>query len=275
MGGYLDAVSALIPMGPPKKAMLLGGMGWLTGAAASVTAGLAVEGAVRDASFWRRATVLGAALWPLFAHTLLLDEVAAVERSLTESVEAGRAAVSRIVSRDVSGLSEEHVRQAAIESLAENLSDSVVAPLFWFAVGGLPAVALYRFCNTADAKWGYRTPRWRHAGTVAARADDLLNLIPARLTGLMLWRQTGLPYGALQREACRTPSPNAGWPMAAMALRLGIRLEKLGVYSLGMSGRPPMASDTRAALRLARRCGWAAGLAATLIAGWRGGGWRR
>ena len=78
------------------------------------------------------------------------------------------------------------MRGAAIESLAENLSDSVVAPLLWYVVAGLPGAALYRFANTADACWGYRSPRWRYAGTVAARADDALNLVPARLTALLL-----------------------------------------------------------------------------------------
>ena len=124
----------------------------------------------------------GVALWPLLSSRMLLAEVAAVEAAVRRDLGAGRAALSRIVSRDTSGLTEEEVRGAAIASLAENLSDSVVAPLVWYAAAGLPGAALHRYANTADACWGYRTPRWQHAGRVAARVDDLLNLVPARLT---------------------------------------------------------------------------------------------
>jgi adenosylcobinamide-phosphate synthase len=223
--------------------------------------------------------VLGVALWPLLSGRLLLDEVGAVERALAVDLEAGRVAVAQIVSRDVSGLPEAQVRQAGLESLAENLSDSVVAPLLWFGLGGLPAALAYRFTNTADAMWGYRTPRWRHAGAVAARADDLLNLAPARLTGIGL--TLGDPaaggrtrWAGLRRAASQTPSPNAGWPMAALALRLGIRLEKPGVYALNPTGRPPEPADTAVALRLVRRRIWATVGAAALVAGLRRR-WRR
>lgn len=95
-------------------------------------------------------------------------------------------ALSRIVSRDTEGLSDEEIRGAAVESLAENLSDSLVAPLFWYLVAGLPGAAVYRFANTADASWGYLSPRWRYAGRPAARVDDALNLVPARLTAALL-----------------------------------------------------------------------------------------
>lgn len=268
MGRYLEATQRLMPPAPPLRAASCGGAVWAVGAAAAVSLGVAVERAVATAPPWRRALVRGVALWPLFAHRLLLDEVGAVETALAGDVEAGRAAVARIVSRDTGDLSEAQVRQAAIESLAENLSDSVVAPLLWFAAGGLPAAALYRFANTADAVWGYRTPRWRHAGTVAARVDDLLNLVPARLTGVALAAPRDLlrRRGALRREARRTPSPNAGWPMAAIALRLGIRLEKPGTYTLNLAGRLPTAADTAAALRLVRRRGWALAATCALLA---------
>jgi adenosylcobinamide-phosphate synthase len=146
------------------------------------------------------------------------------------------------------------VRAAAIESLAENMSDSVVAPLLWFAIGGLPAAAIYRFANTADACWGYRTPQWLHAGRVAARADDVLNLLPARLTAVLLADWT-VPRTKLRLEARKTPSPNAGWPMTALALRFGVRLDKIESYTLNPGGRAPGPGDTEAALRLARRRG--------------------
>jgi adenosylcobinamide-phosphate synthase len=264
IGRYLAAAEQLIPAAPPARAALSGAAGWVAGAALAACAGAAVERLAAGGP-GQQALVRGAALWPLFAHRLLLDEVAAVEPALAGSLTAGRAAVGRIVSRDTAGLSEVEVRAAAIESLAENLSDSVVAPLLWFAVGGLPAAALYRFANTADAVWGYRTPRWRYAGMLAARADDLLNLVPARLTGLVLLGRPG-GLAALRREARRTASPNAGWPMAALALRLGVRLAKPGAYTLNPAGRPPTAADTAAALRRARWCGWALAAGCALLA---------
>ncbi|WP_203433100.1 CobD/CbiB family cobalamin biosynthesis protein [Jiangella asiatica] len=258
-GRYLSTAGRRVPAAPRGPAVTAGAVAWAAGATTALVAGRLVERALRGAAPWRRAVVLGVVLWPLFAHRMLLDEVAAVERALIDDgVGAGRAAVARIVSRDVSALTPAQVRQAAIESLGENLSDSVVAPLLWFAAAGLPAAALYRFANTADAVWGYRTERWQHAGTVAARADDLLNLLPARLTGLLLAGGV-VPLADLRREAARTPSPNAGWPMAALALRLGVRLEKPAAYVLGAAGREPTADDTAAALRLAGREFWRAG----------------
>ena len=266
-GRYLSWAGRRVPAEPPGRAVAAGGVAWAFGAVTAYGAGLAVSRAVSRLPRPLRPVVVGVALWPLFAHRMLLDEVTAVERALSDDgVEAGRAAVGRIVSRDVSGLTADEVRQAAVESLGENLSDSVVAPLFWYAVGGLPAAALYRYANTADAVWGYRTPRWQYAGRVAARTDDLLNLVPARLTGVVLAGRS-VSWGRLRAEAARTPSPNAGWPMAALALRLGVRLAKPGVYTLGDDGRAVTAADTNAALRLARDRGWAVAAAAAVVAG--------
>lgn len=267
-GRYLDAVEPMVPAAPPRPATVRGGLAWAAGMALAVTAGAAAERAIRRAPRVLRPAALGLALWPLLSCRLLLDEVAAVERALAVDLHAGRAAVARIVSRDVDALSEAGVRQAALESLGENLSDSVVAPLLWFAVGGLPAAAGYRFANTADAMWGYRSPRWRHAGRVAARADDLLNVLPARLTGLAL-AAPGVRRRDLARAARATASPNAGWSMAALALRLDIRLAKPGAYALHSDGRSPVAADTAAALRLVRRRAWAAVVGAAVVAGIR------
>lgn len=282
VGRYLRGVASAVPANPPLRAVTTGGLAWAAGATTALAAGIAAERTAARLPPISRAVVLGIALWPLFAHRMLLDEVAAVEDALADDLEAGRTAVGRLVSRDVTELTATQVRQAAIESLAEKLADSVVAPLMWFAVGGLPAAALYRYANTADAMWGYRTPRWRHAGTVAARADDVLNLIPARLTAGALsvlpfhdhrvspeTHQKPVIMRRLRAEAGRTPSPNAGWPMAAVALRLGIRLEKPGVYRLSPTGREPTTHDTRAALRLARRVGLAAAGVAAVVAGLR------
>ncbi|MFY3385573.1 adenosylcobinamide-phosphate synthase CbiB [Paracidovorax sp. MALMAid1276] len=205
------------------------------------------------------AALLAALLKPLMAWRMLHDEVLAVEVAQGQSLAAGRTQLARLVSRDVSALNADQVRESAIESLAENLNDSVVAPLFWFALLGLPGAALYRFANTADAMWGYPGMRggryWQWAGKWAARADDVLSWVPARITALLLVLSAGgLPLPALVRQARKTPSPNSGWPMAAMALALNVRLAKPGVYTLHGSGRRAGPLDTR---RAARLCGHA------------------
>jgi len=220
---------------------------------------------------WLAALALGLLLKPLLAWALLRDEVLAVEQALGQSLAAGRAQLARLVSRDVSQLDDAQVRESAIESLAENLNDSVVAPLFWFALLGLPGAALFRFANTADAMWGYRGVRpldgvardWRWAGKWAARADDVLGWLPARLTALLIGLLGGLRgWRALAAEARRTPSPNGGWPMAAMALVLGVRLRKPGVYALNDTGRTPETADTLRAATIGSRTALAAALLA-------------
>ena len=216
----------------------------------------AIEQAVRALLV---ALVLGVLLKPLMALALLQTEVRAVEAALQESLDAGRARLAWLVSRDVTQLSAEEVRQSAIETLAENLNDSVIAPLFWFVLLGLPGAALYRFANTADAMWGYpglrgegeRQRYWQWAGKWAACADDVLSWIPARITALLLaLAGGGLSLRRLAQEARKTPSPNSGWPMAAMALALGVRLSKPGVYCLNDSGCAPTAGDAAQAQKI-------------------------
>lgn len=155
-----------------------------------------------------------------------------------------------LVSRDVSQLDKSQVAAATIESVTENTSDSIVAPLFYFAVAGLPGALAYRFVNTCDAMLGYRTERFEWLGKPAARLDDLLNLIPARLTALLILAVGGLMYRRLRSAAaiwwrdCRlTASPNAGHPMSAAAGVLGVELEKVGHYRLGSGQRSPEAAD--------------------------------
>ena len=206
------------------------------------------------------AGVLGLLLKPLLAWAMLKSEVLAVEAALNPAhggaLAAGRERLSWLVSRDVSELTEAQVRESAIESLAENLNDSVVAPLFWFVLLGLPGAALYRFTNTADAMWGYpgvyKGHNWQWAGKWAAHADDVLSWVPARLTAVLLALGAGyLALYALRREAAQTPSPNSGWPMAAMALALGVCLQKPGVYALNVRGREVQASDVPRAIKYA------------------------
>ena len=246
------------------KAFWLGALAWIGGAAlVLIVATILQTGVVWmiDLGGWALAgLLLGLLLKPMLAWALLKSEVLAVEQALSNpqngSLEAGRERLRWLVSRDVTALSETQVRESAIETLAENLNDSVIAPLFWFALLGLPGAALFRFANTADAMWGYpgvyQGSNWAWAGKWAARADDVLAWVPARITALLLVVVTGVvSLAKLRTEARRTPSPNSGWPMAAMALALDVRLGKPGGYVLNGEAPAPQAQDTARAIRLA------------------------
>ena len=278
MGNYLKICGRVTVRCPPPLAFALGALAWALGAASVV----ALAWGLQALAFrlWAQAaqTLLGGA-WPewrvgagsvlmlllmgavlktLFSWRMLRDETSAVEAALQQSLTAGRERLSWLVSRETAALSESEVRESAIESLAENLNDSVVAPIFWFVLLGLPGAALYRFANTADAMWGYRGVRhgvnWEWAGKWAAWADDALSWLPARLTaGLLALVVGGLGLRTLRREAGKTPSPNSGWPMAAMALALGVALRKPGVYTLNPAGRAPQAQDTALAQKYASK----------------------
>lgn len=275
MGQYLGFFGPRLTALPPGPAFIGGALALLLGALLSAALALSLEMLLMQAlrpwaglpGLLLCALALGLLLKPLLAWRMLAEEVQAVEAALQESLEAGRARLARLVSRDTRALSAAEVREAAIETLAENLNDSVVAPLFWFALAGLPGAALYRFANTADAMWGYRDQReW--SGKFAARADDVLSWLPARLTGLLMIPLWQLPR--LLREAGRTPSPNSGWPMAAMALTLGLSLGKPGVYRLNEAGAPPEPAHMAQALRRARLTLWrCSGLLVLLALGWR------
>jgi adenosylcobinamide-phosphate synthase len=184
------------------------------------------------------AEVLVAAI--LLAQRSLAEHVAAVATALRQGLPQGRTAVSMIVGRDVSALDDEGVARAAIESAAENLSDGVVAPAFWLLVGGLPGLLVYKLINTADSTIGYRTPRHELFGWAAARADDLLNLIPARLTAILIALVGGgrRAWHVARRDARLHRSPNAGWPEAAMAASLGVKLAGPRVYHGRRSNDP-------------------------------------
>ena len=264
MGRYLGFMGRRVAPAPgatrpgPARAFVQGALAWGLGAALVSAVAVALALAVQAWAWWAQALALGVLLKPLLSWRMLRDEVLAVEGALGESLATGRARLAWLVSRDVDALDASQVRESAIESLAENLNDSVVAPLFWFLVAGLPGAALYRFANTADAMWGYRGERqgrdWTWAGKWAARMDDILSWLPARITAALLMGAGGcVALGALWREARRTPSPNSGWPMAALALALQLRLRKPGVYTINEAGHAPEPADTTRAIVLAAR----------------------
>ena len=220
-------------------------------------------------------TAIGLVVLAVLAGTLLAqrsleEHVAAVAAALeTQGLDGGRKAVSRIVGRDPQSLDEAGVSRAAIESLAENFSDGVVAPAFWLALAGLPGGVAYKAINTADSMIGHRTPRHLAFGWAAARLDDLVNLPASRLSALLLVAGAALMPGAsadgawraVRRDARRHRSPNAGWPEAAVAGALGLALAGPRSYGgvmvddvfMGEGGRREAdATDIRKALRLYR-----------------------
>jgi len=212
--------------------------------------------------------VLAFAAASLPAQRSLDGHVAAVAAALDQGLAEGRRAVSMIVGRNPESLDEAGVARAGIESLAENFSDGVVAPLVWMALGGLPGAALYKAVNTADSMIGHKTERHLAFGWAAARLDDLVNLPASRLAAVFLTvaaaivpgASAGGAFAAVRRDARRHTSPNAGWPEAAMAGALGVSLAGPRVYgttrieaaTMGDGRRDLGAADVRRALTLYR-----------------------
>lgn len=281
MGHLLGWIGQRLPSGPPTRAFTAGTLGWFSGALLSVliaclaqivllgllmnTQLLSVASASESNGmlFVRLNQILMVAgvslliailLKPMLSLRLLLEEGIAVENAIARSLTAGRKQTARICSRDTSAMDATALRETAVESLSENFADSVVAPLFWFTIAGLPGAALYRWANTADAMWGYRNAQYEWSGKFAACCDDVLNWLPARLSAVALW-----PVGQekkLRLEAKRTPSPNGGWPMAATALILGVCLRKPGVYVLNTEGRLVDNTDIARTAKLVTRASW-------------------
>jgi len=199
---------------------------------------------------------------PGLAQRSLHDHVAPIGRALAaDDLDAARALVGRIVGRDVAVLDRAGIARAAIESLAESFCDGIVAPAFWLVLGGLPGLWAYKALNTADSLIGHREPRWRAFGWAAARADDGANLLPARLAGALLCLAGGRGWRIMRRDARKHASPNAGWPEAAMAGALGLRLAGPIAYDgavqdkawIGDGREDADATDIVRALRIYRR----------------------
>jgi adenosylcobinamide-phosphate synthase len=259
IGAILASGRAALARGGRVRLVLAGGMLVIATAGVAACAAWVVD--VAAASLGPAGVLLQAlALKSLFAVRGLVRAANAVAAQLARGdVTAARAVVGRdLVSRGTATLDEAQVASATIESVAENLTDSVLAPVLCFLTFGLPGAAVYRVANTADAMIGYREGVLEYFGKVAARLDDLLNLLPARLAALALVLAAPLSgadmAGALRvlrRDRGRTASPNAGWTLAAMAGALGVTLEKPGVYRLG-DGRPPQAKDIARSLHIFR-----------------------
>lgn len=214
---------------------------------------------------WVQIVLVGVLAWPLVALRSLHDHVAAVATPLlARDIAAARDAVSRIVGRDPAVLDEAGIARATIESLAENASDGIVAPVLWGALFGLPGILGYKAINTLDSMIGHRSERHEAFGWAAARIDDVANFIPARLTGflfMLLAPRRSEALSCMMRDARRHRSPNAGWPEAAMAGALGVRLSGPRIYHgsitnepwLNEGARDPLAADIGEGLKVYRR----------------------
>jgi adenosylcobinamide-phosphate synthase len=264
MGSGIAAGRRALCHGGKARLFVGGALVTLGVAAASVAAGVALT-ALAARLGPARPVLEGLALWLLLSLRGLVDAARAVAMPLARGdIAAARELVGfHLVSRPTATLTPDEVASAAVESLAENLTDALVAPVCFYLVFGLPGAAAYRAINTADAMIGYRDGALEWFGKFAARLDDVLNFVPARVAAL------GLVVGAaaagedargaargLRRDGARTASPNAGLTMAAMAGALGLTLAKRGAYTLG-DGRPPTAADVGRAVRVV---GWAAAL---------------
>lgn len=263
IGALVDRLEARWNHGTPAERRRRG-----VAATAVVVAVAAVAGAVLSVLLpggGEGLAVTALVAWPMLATRSLHDHVAAVAAPLEAGDLAGaRKAVAAIVGRDPQALDEAGIARAGIESLAENSSDGVIAPLFWGLALGLPGLFAYKAINTLDSMIGHRADRYRDFGRFAAQLDDLANWVPARLTGYLFCLgapRPGAAIAAMRREAPGHRSPNAGWPEAAVAHALGVRLSGPRRYGDEVADEPwlnprapdPAPRDLRRALALYRR----------------------
>jgi adenosylcobinamide-phosphate synthase len=268
-GRFVQVLESRAPRGDPRTELFAGACIAAGGIAVSLIPALALEHMLEPRRRSWPGILIGAAVFKVaFAWRELIRAGEKVQHELeAQESDAARSDLRALVSRDTSQLDASHLAAAAIESLAENASDSFVAPLLYYQLFGLPGAFVYRAVNTMDAMIGYHG-KYEYLGKIAARLDDTLNLIPARLTALLIVAASRLAgadarhaWKVLQRDHARTASPNAGHPMSAMAGALGVRLEKVGHYGLNENGRPPQPADIhRAAQIVSLALGLALGL---------------
>ncbi|MDY5859294.1 MAG: adenosylcobinamide-phosphate synthase CbiB [Porphyromonas sp.] len=214
----------------------------------------------------------------MLSGTTLEREVRMVFEAVESSLEAGRKQVARIVGRDTGSLNEQEVRTAALETLSENLSDGVVAPMFWFLLLGLPGIVFYKMVNTQDSMIGYLNERYRAYGCFSAKVDDMLNYIPARLTALLMLAVTGRwdLLGFVRRYGRAHASPNSGYPEAALAGILDCRFggphdyfgQEVHKPYIGENERLLQSSDMQRAIRINRRVELCMGITVLLLSPW-------
>ena len=212
---------------------------------------------------WCRWLVEALFIFYCLAGTTLIREVREVFRAVDRSLEEGRRQVARIVGRDTAQLTAQEVRTAALETLAENLSDGVMAPLFWYLLLGVPGMMAYKMINTLDSMIGYRNERYRQFGCVAARVDDVANYLPARLTALLMLLVAGRVslLGFVARQGKRHASPNSGYPESALAGILNCRFggphhyfgQEVWKPYIGINDRPLTTADMQLAININRR----------------------
>lgn len=248
--GFLDRTLNLETRSPAHR-KLAGIGGIILIVVMSALFGAVVEAALRHLAFGN--VLIGLVASVLIAQRSLYQHVSRVRSAFADGgLTEARKAVSMIVGRDPDQLDEAGVCRAAIESCAENFSDGVVAPAFWLALLGLPGLVAYKAINTADSMIGHRTPRYEYFGWAAARLDDLVNLIPARLSGLLLAavapvakRSAAVAFQTMWRDAAKHRSPNAGWPESAMAGALGVALAGPRRYSERIVDDPFLNAEAR------------------------------
>lgn len=259
-GALADRIEARLNRAPNARAAGVGAVVLLVAPVTSAAWWLTASGAV---STWVSTGASVIVLYCALGGRSLWEHVAPVGEALAgHDLARARALVARIVSRELAQANEDDVARAAVESALENGNDAVFGALFWFALAGAPGAIAYRLVNTLDAMWGYRTARFLRFGWAAARLDDALNLIPARLTALTyaLLGNTRAAFACWRDQAPTWKSPNAGPVMAAGAGALGVMLGGAAIYHGAREERPPLgcggapgADDIRRALRLVAR----------------------
>lgn len=273
LGGLIGLEFKLAPRRGAKRQLIYGGLAVLITTAAATAAAYFLFSYLRGAQPIAFVILGGITLKLTLSLRGLRQAALLVKRQVLAASDAGaRESLKALVSRDTAKLTPAETLGAAVASVAENSCDSFTAPLFYFLIFGLPGAVAYRVVNTYDAMVGYRG-EYEYLGKAAARLDDLLNLIPARLTALTLvgaaWlcrQRVGDAWRAMRRDHRRTPSPNAGWTMSAVAGALDVRLEKRGIYAIGGT-RAASPDSVDLALRLLNTGALVWGLGAVAITG--------